>query len=60
MKMPGLEYSGVKNIDGPLVFVDNIRNVAYDELVVITAPNGEERMGQVLDDLDELKGLVNQ
>ncbi len=49
MKMPGLEYSGVKNIDGPLVFVDNIRNVAYDELVVITAPNGEERMGQVLD-----------
>ncbi len=49
MKMPGLEYRGVKNIDGPLLFVDNIRQVAYDELVAITAPNGEERLGQVLD-----------
>ncbi|MDD4097252.1 MAG: V-type ATP synthase subunit B [Lentisphaeria bacterium] len=47
--MPGLEYRGVKNIDGPLLFVDNIRQVAYDELVAITAPNGEERLGQVLD-----------
>ena len=49
MKMPGLEYRGVKNIDGPLLFVDNIRHVAYDELVTITAPDGEERLGQVLD-----------
>ena len=49
MKMPGLEYRGVKNIDGPLLFIDNIRHVAYDELVTITAPDGEERLGQVLD-----------
>lgn len=49
MKMAGLEYCGVKNIDGPLVFVDGVSNVAYDELVEITAPNGELRLGQVLD-----------
>ena len=24
MKMPGLIYKGVKNIDGPLVFINNI------------------------------------
>ena len=49
MRMPGLTYTGVKNIDGPLVFIDNISGVAYDELVTITAPNGQERLGQVLD-----------
>ena len=49
MKMAGLEYCGARNIDGPLVFVDGIRNVAYDELVEVTAPNGELRLGQVLD-----------
>ena len=49
MRMPGLTYTGVRNIDGPLVFIDNISGVAYDELVTITAPNGQERLGQVLD-----------
>ncbi len=49
MRMPGLTYSGVRNIDGPLVFIDNISGIAYDELVTITAPNGQERLGQVLD-----------
>ena len=50
MKYQGLEYnSGVKNIDGPLVFIDGIHSVTYDELVEITAPSGEVRLGQVLD-----------
>ena len=49
MNMSGLTYKGVKNIDGPLVFVENIEHVAYDELAVVTTPSGEERLGQVLD-----------
>ena len=49
MKMPGLVYRGVRNIDGPLVFLDGIDGVAYDELVNIVAPNGEQRLGKVLD-----------
>ena len=49
MRMPGLTYKGVKNIDGPLVFIENIKGVAYDELVSVTTPSGEERLGQVLD-----------
>ena len=49
MKYSGLEYSGVRNIDGPLVFIDGIRDVAFDELVEITTPSGEHRLGQVLD-----------
>lgn len=49
MKMPGLRYKGVRNIDGPLVFVEGIRDVSFDELVEIRTPQGEDRLGQVLD-----------
>lgn len=45
----GLQYTGVKNIDGPLVFLEGIRGVAYDELVEVASPNGDLRLGQVLD-----------
>ncbi len=45
----GLSYRGVENIDGPLVFVKGIHDVAYDELVEVTAPDGSKRLGQVLD-----------
>jgi len=49
MKMPGLQYQGVRNIDGPLVFIDGIRDISFDELVEIQTPNGDLRLGQVLD-----------
>lgn len=49
MKMPGLRYQGVRNIDGPLLFIDGIRGVSFDELVEVRTPQGEERLGQVLD-----------
>jgi len=45
----GLKYTGVSNIDGPLMFIENIHGVAYDELVEVTAPDGGIRLGQVLD-----------
>ncbi|MFA6815657.1 MAG: V-type ATP synthase subunit B [Lentisphaeria bacterium] len=47
--MAGLEYKGVRNIDGPLLFIDGIKDIAYDELVEITDPAGNPRLGQVLD-----------
>jgi len=49
MNNPGLQYQGVRNIDGPLVFIDGIKGVAYDELVEVESPEGEKRLGQVLD-----------
>ncbi len=45
----GLQYSGVTNIDGPLMFVRGVHGVAFDELVEVTAPDGSLRLGQVLD-----------
>lgn len=46
---PGLQYRGATRIDGPLVFVQGIRNVAYDEVVEVTSPEGDRRVGRVID-----------
>lgn len=43
------EYRTVSEIRGPLVFVERTLNVAYNEIVEILAPDGELRLGQVLE-----------
>lgn len=43
------EYTTVSRVSGPLIIVEKIHNVGYNELVEITAPNGEIRKGQVLE-----------
>lgn len=57
MDHAGLEYCGLHGIDGPLLFVEGITDVGYNELVEITAPDGTERLGQVLD-ISENRGVV--
>ncbi len=49
MRVAGLEYRGVKEINGPLLFVDGVAGVGFDELVEIAGPEGAPRLGQVLD-----------
>lgn len=51
------EYKTVSQIAGPLVFVDGVSGVGYNELVEITMPNGEKQKGQVLD-VSEGKAVV--
>ena len=43
------EYQTVTSIDGPLVFVEDVGNPAYNEIVEVKLPNGEKRKGQVLE-----------
>lgn len=43
------EYQTVSEVSGPLMVVDNISGVAYGEVVRIRAPDGKERLGQVLE-----------
>ncbi|MDD1756540.1 MAG: V-type ATP synthase subunit B, partial [Methanomassiliicoccales archaeon] len=43
------EYKTISQIAGPLVFVEKTEPVGYNELAIVTLPNGEERRGQVLD-----------
>ncbi len=45
----GRRYSTVKEISGPLLFVEAVSGVGYGELVSITTPDGQERRGQVLE-----------
>lgn len=49
----GLQYVGSEKIDGPLVVVERIRDVGYDETVEIIDANGHRRLGRVLDISDK-------
>jgi len=43
------EYRTVSQIRGSLIFVERVSDVAYNEIVAITGPDGEIRLGQVLE-----------
>ena len=43
------EYQGIQEIVGPLIMVENIHNVGYNELVEIRTSSGEDRLGMVLE-----------
>jgi V/A-type H+-transporting ATPase subunit B len=45
----GLEYYSVREIKGPLLVVEGVKNVAYDELLEIETGTGEKRLGKVLE-----------
>ena len=49
MALAGLEYTTIREISGPLIFVEQVRGVGYGELARIKTPTGEERRGQVLE-----------
>ena len=51
------EYKTIKEIVGPLMLVENVDNVKYDELVEILQENGEKRQGKVLE-VDRDKAVV--
>ena len=45
----GLEYTGVASISGPILIVENVRDVGYDELVSVRTQTGETRLGKVIE-----------
>lgn len=49
----GLEYVGSERIDGPLVVVERIRDVGFDETVEIIDADGQPRFGRVLEISDQ-------
>ena len=44
-----VEYVGLAKVDGPLIFIEHVRDAAYDEMVEIRTPTGELRLGRVLE-----------
>ncbi len=51
------EYKTIREVVGPLMLVDHVEGVKYDELVQIRQANGEIRYGKVLE-INEDKALV--
>ena len=51
------EYKTIREVVGPLMLVDHVEGVKYDELVKIKQASGEERIGKVLE-VNEDKALV--
>ncbi|MGE5484597.1 MAG: V-type ATP synthase subunit B [Ignavibacteriales bacterium] len=43
------EYRTISNISGPLMFVEDVDKVRYDELVEVELPDGQVRRGKVLE-----------
>ena len=43
------EYKTISEVVGPLMLVNNVENVTYDELGEITLPHGEKRLCKVLE-----------
>ncbi|HQT45557.1 MAG TPA: HAS-barrel domain-containing protein, partial [Candidatus Micrarchaeota archaeon] len=43
------EYQTVTQIAGPLVFVEGVKDVGYNEIAEVTLPSGEKKLGQVLE-----------
>ncbi|MCI4345111.1 MAG: V-type ATP synthase subunit B, partial [Thermoplasmata archaeon] len=50
-----IDYRTIDRVSGPLLFVREVANAAYGEIVEIQLPSGERRQGQVL---DSRKGLA--
>ena len=51
------QYSTIKEVAGPLMLVEGVSGVKYDELVIIEQANGERRHGKVLQ-VEESNALV--
>jgi V/A-type H+-transporting ATPase subunit B len=51
------EYRTLSQIKGPLIFVEHIADVAYNEIVEIISPAGDVRLGQVLE-VDKQRCMV--
>jgi len=48
------EYRSVTQVAGPLMIVEGVEEVAYGEVVHIRTPEGDTRMGQVLESQENL------
>ncbi len=51
------EYRTLSQIKGPLIFIERITNIGYNEIVEIIGPEGDIRLGQVLE-VDQQRCMV--
>ena len=44
----GLQYLGLQQVNGPLIFLDHVQDVSFDEMVAIACDDDTKRMGRVV------------
>ncbi len=49
-----LEYIGLKQINGPLVIIEGMKDVAFEEMVEITVNDNEKRVGRIIELIDDI------
>ena len=49
-----IEYLGVKQVNGSLVVLENVKDAFYEEIVDIELSNGESRVGRVIEILNDV------
>ena len=52
--MQGKEYLGLSHVSGPIIIVEGVKGVGFDEMVEITDPGGKVRVGRVLEITEDL------
>ncbi|WP_075876699.1 V-type ATP synthase subunit B [Merdibacter massiliensis] len=52
-----LQYIGLKEINGPLVFLDHVQGVGYEEMVELRCEDGTSRLGRVVQIEGELAAI---
>ncbi|MCK5731450.1 MAG: V-type ATP synthase subunit B, partial [Tenericutes bacterium] len=53
-----LQYIGLKGINGPLIFIDHVRDIGFEEVVEIKLNNGEIRHGRVVEINGDLAAVL--
>ncbi len=53
-----LQYIGLRRINGPLVFVENVKDIGFEEVVEIKLNNGDTRHGRVVEIQEELAAVL--
>lgn len=44
-----IEYLGLKEINGPLIALEGIKNAAFEEIVEIVIEGNEKRLGRIVE-----------
>ncbi len=47
--MKGIEYTGLSQVDGPIIVAKRTPNSFYDEVVYVRDKNGEKKTGRIID-----------
>jgi len=53
----GIEYRGLKRIEGPVVITERSRNVGFNDMVAVYGRDGGKRFGRVLDLSEKLTAI---